>query len=101
MDGLIGPYSEREDLYRELPPVFYADRLSVPVIFFQGDEDMVVPPNQAELMIEALRSKGTPVGYLLFAGEQHGFRKAENIKRALDAELDFYAVNVFRTGLSF
>jgi dipeptidyl aminopeptidase/acylaminoacyl peptidase len=61
----------------------------------------VVPPNQAELMIEALRSKGTPVGYLLFAGEQHGFRKAENIKRALDAELYFYAVNVFRTGLSF
>ncbi len=101
LDGLIGPYPEREDLYRERSPVFYADRLSVPVIFFQGDEDMVVPPNQAELMIEALRSKGTPVGYLLFAGEQHGFRKAENIKRALDAELYFYAVNVFRTGLSF
>jgi dipeptidyl aminopeptidase/acylaminoacyl peptidase len=101
LDGLIGPYPAREDLYRERSPVFYADRLSVPVIFFQGDEDMVVPPNQAELMIEALRSKGTPVGYLLFAGEQHGFRKAENIKRALDAELYFYAVNVFRTGLSF
>jgi dipeptidyl aminopeptidase/acylaminoacyl peptidase len=101
LEGLIGPYPAREDLYHERSPVFYADRLSVPVIFFQGDEDMVVLPNQAELMIEALRSKGTPVGYLLFAGEQHGFRKAENIKRALDAELYFYAVNVFRTGLSF
>jgi dipeptidyl aminopeptidase/acylaminoacyl peptidase len=101
LDGLIGPYPAREDLYRERSPIFHADRLSAPVIFFQGDEDMVVPPNQAELMIEALRSKGTPVGYLLFAGEQHGFRKAENIKRALDAELYFYAVNVFRTGLSF
>ncbi len=101
LDGLIGPYPAREDLYRERSPIFHADRLSAPVIFFQGDEDMVVPPNQAELMIEALRSKGTPVGYLLFAGEQHGFRKAENIKRALDAELYFYAVNVFRTGLRF
>ena len=62
---------------------------------------MVVPPNQAEMMIAALRKKGTPVGYLLFSGEQHGFRKAENIKRALDAELYFYAVNVFRVGLTF
>jgi dipeptidyl aminopeptidase/acylaminoacyl peptidase len=101
LDGLIGPYPAREDLYRERSPIFHAEGLSAPVIFFQGDEDMVVPPNQAELMIEVLRRKGTPVGYLLFAGEQHGFRKAENIKRALDAELYFYAVNVFRVGLSF
>src|SRR5579871_3825146 len=101
LDGLIGPYPEREDLYRERSPIFHAERLSAPVIFFQGEEDMVVPPSQAELMIEALRKKGSPVGYLLFSGEQHGFRKAENIKRALDAELYFYAVNVFRTGLSF
>jgi dipeptidyl aminopeptidase/acylaminoacyl peptidase len=101
LDGLIGPYPEREDLYRERSPIFYTDQLSAPVIFFQGEEDMVVPPSQAELMIEALRQKGTPVGYLLFSGEQHGFRKAENIKRALDAELYFYAVNIFRTGLSF
>ncbi len=101
LDGLIGSYPAREDVYRERSPIFHAERLSAPVIFFQGDEDMVVPPNQAELMIDALRKKGTPVGYLLFAGEQHGFRKAENIKRALDAELYFYAVNVFRTGLSF
>ena len=67
------------------------------MIFFQGDEDKVVPPNQTELMVEALRKKGTPVGYLLFSGEQHGFRKAENIKpMPSDAELYFYAVNVFR-----
>lgn len=101
LDGLIGPYPERADLYRERSPITAADRLSAPVIFFQGDEDKVVPVSQAETMVEALRKKGTPVGYLLFSGEQHGFRKAENIKRALDAELYFYAVNVFRVGLSF
>jgi dipeptidyl aminopeptidase/acylaminoacyl peptidase len=101
LDSLVGPYPEREDLYRERSPILHADRLSAPVIFFQGDEDQVVPPNQTESMVEALRAKGTPVGYLLFAGEQHGFRQAANIKRALDAELLFYAVNVFRTGLSF
>jgi len=61
----------------------------------------VVPPNQTEVMVEALRSKGVPVGYLLFSGEQHGFRKAANIMRALDAELYFYAALVFRSGLAF
>jgi dipeptidyl aminopeptidase/acylaminoacyl peptidase len=101
LDSLIGPWPEKEELYRERSPIFAVDRLSAPVIFFQGDEDEVVPPNQAEIMVDALRKKGAPVGYLLFSGEQHGFRKAENIKRALDAELYFYAVNVFRTGLTF
>jgi dipeptidyl aminopeptidase/acylaminoacyl peptidase len=101
LDTLIGPYPEREDLYRARSPLEHAARLHAPVIFFQGDEDQVVPPNQTERMVEALRAKGVPVGYLLFAGEQHGFRQAANIKRALDAELLFYAVNVFRTGLSF
>lgn len=101
LDGLIGPYPERADLYRQRSPITDAQRLSAPVIFFQGDEDKVVPVSQTELMVEALRKKGTPVGYLLFSGEQHGFRKAENIKRALDAELYFYAVNVFRIGLTF
>ena len=67
----------------------------------QGDEDLVVPPNQTEMMVEALRAKGLPVGYLLFAGEQHGFRQAANIKRALDAELYFYAANVFNVTLAF
>jgi dipeptidyl aminopeptidase/acylaminoacyl peptidase len=101
LDTLVGPYPAREDLYRERSPLAHADRLDAPVIFFQGDEDQVVPPNQTELMVDALRAKGAPVGYLLFAGEQHGFRQAANIKRALDAELLFYAVNVFRTGLYF
>ena len=101
LDSLIGPYPERADLYRERSPLFHVDRLSAPVIFFQGDEDLAVPPSQAESMVEALRRKGVPVGYLLFSGEQHGFRKAQNIKRALDAELYFYAVNVFRVGLQF
>jgi dipeptidyl aminopeptidase/acylaminoacyl peptidase len=101
LDSLIGPYPEREDLYRERSPIAHVESLSVPIIFFQGDEDMVVPVNQTEMMVDALRKKGLPVGYLLFSGEQHGFRKAENIKRALDAELYFYAVNVFRIGLAF
>jgi dipeptidyl aminopeptidase/acylaminoacyl peptidase len=101
LDSLIGPWPEREDLYKERAPIAHTESLSAPVIFFQGDDDKVVPPNQTELMVEALKSKGTPVGYLLFSGEGHGFRKAENMKRALDAELYFYAINVFRTGLTF
>jgi dipeptidyl aminopeptidase/acylaminoacyl peptidase len=101
LDSLIGPYPQQEELYLARSPLAHADRLSAPVIFFQGDEDLVVPPNQTEGMVAALRRKGTPVGYLLFSGEQHGFRKAENIKRALDAELYFYALNVFGTGLRF
>ena len=101
LDWLIGPYPQDEALYRERSPLFHAERLSRPVIFFQGDEDPVVPPNQTEAMVEALRRRGTPVGYFLFSGEQHGFRKAANIQRALDAELYFYAVQVFGTGLRF
>jgi dipeptidyl aminopeptidase/acylaminoacyl peptidase len=101
LDWLIGPYPERADLYRERSPISHADRLAAPVIFFQGEDDRIVPPNQTEMMVEALRRRGVPVGYLLFAGEQHGFRRAENIKRALDAELYFYAALVFRTQLSF
>jgi len=91
LDNLIGPYPERRDLYIERSPIHYADRLSCPVIFFQGLEDKVVPPNQAETMVEALRKKGVPVAYVAFAGEQHGFRRAENIKRALDGEFYFYS----------
>jgi dipeptidyl aminopeptidase/acylaminoacyl peptidase len=91
LDGLIGPYPERADLYRERSPIHYVDRLACPVIFFQGLEDKVVLPNQAEMMVEALRAKGLPVAYVPFAGEQHGFRRAENIKRALDGEIYFYS----------
>ncbi len=91
LDRLIGPYPERRDLYRERSPINFIERLSCPVIFFQGLEDKIVLPNQAEMMVEALRAKGLPVAYVPFEGEQHGFRRAENIKRALDAELYFYA----------
>jgi dipeptidyl aminopeptidase/acylaminoacyl peptidase len=91
LDRLVGPYPEREALYRERSPIHSTDRLSCPVIFFQGLEDQVVPPSQAELMVEALRAKGLPVAYVPFEGEQHGFRRAGNIKRALDAELYFYS----------
>jgi dipeptidyl aminopeptidase/acylaminoacyl peptidase len=99
LDGLIGPYPERQDLYRERSPIHHIDQLSCPVIFFQGDEDKIVPPNQAEMMVEALKAKGIPVAYVLFEGEQHGFRKAENIKRSLDTELYFYS-RVFRFELA-
>lgn len=90
-DTLIGPYPERRDLYLERSPVHHAQRLSCPIILLQGMEDKVVPPNQAERMFDAVRAKGLPVAYLKFEGEQHGFRKAENIKRALEAELYFYS----------
>ena len=91
LDRLIGPWPERADIYHARSPINFTEQLSCPVIFFQGLEDKVVPPNQAELMVEALRRKGLPVAYVPFAGEQHGFRRAENIKRALDGELYFYA----------
>ena len=99
LDNLIGPYPERRDLYVQRSPIHFSDRLSCPVIFFQGLEDKVVPPNQAETMVEALRQKGVPVAYVAFAGEQHGFRRAENIKRALDGELYFYS-RVFKFELA-
>jgi dipeptidyl aminopeptidase/acylaminoacyl peptidase len=91
LDRLVGPYPERADLYFERSSINFTDRLSCPLIFFQGLEDKIVPPNQAELMVEALRRKHLPVAYVAFEGEQHGFRKAENIKRALDGELYFYS----------
>jgi dipeptidyl aminopeptidase/acylaminoacyl peptidase len=91
LDRLIGPYPERSDIYRARSPIHFTDRLSCPVILFQGLEDKVVLPNQAEMMVEALRAKRLPVAYVPFEGEQHGFRKAENIKRALEDELYFYS----------
>jgi dipeptidyl aminopeptidase/acylaminoacyl peptidase len=95
LDSLIGPYPARQDLYEARSPLLHAGRISVPVIFFQGDEDLVVPPIQTGQMVDALRANGTPVEYILFSGEQHGFRKADTIQRSLDAELAFYAAHVF------
>jgi dipeptidyl aminopeptidase/acylaminoacyl peptidase len=91
LDGLVGPYPEREDLYDERSPINHTDRLSCPLILFQGLEDEIVPPNQAEMMFEAVRAKGIPTAYIPFEGEQHGFRRSENIKRVLEAELYFYS----------
>ena len=90
LDRLVGPYPERRDLYQARSPIHHIAGLNCPVIFFQGLEDQVVPPAQAETMVNALREKGIPVAYIPFEGEQHGFRRAANIQRALDAELYFY-----------
>jgi Dipeptidyl aminopeptidases/acylaminoacyl-peptidases len=91
LDRLIGPYPERIDLYHARSPIHHIEQLNCPVIFLQGLEDRVVPPDQSERMAAALRAKGIPVAYLAFEGEQHGFRKAETIIRALEAELYFYS----------
>jgi dipeptidyl aminopeptidase/acylaminoacyl peptidase len=91
LDRLIGPYPEKINIYRERSPIHHTDRLSCPLIFFQGLEDKIVLPNQAEMMVDALRAKGLPVAYVPFEGEQHGFRRAQNIKCALDGELYFYS----------
>ena len=99
LDGLIGPYPDRKDLYVARSPIHSAERLSCPVIFFQGLEDKVVPPNQAEMMVEILKAKGLPVAYVAYEGEQHGFRRAENIKRTLDGEFYFYS-RVFKFELA-
>ena len=91
LDGLVGPYPQRRDIYTERSPIHFPEKLSCPVIFFQGTEDRIVPPNQARMMFDALRARGLPTALVEFEGEQHGFRRAENIKRALDAELYFYS----------
>jgi dipeptidyl aminopeptidase/acylaminoacyl peptidase len=90
-DGLIGPWPETAQLYRDRSPIAHTSRLRTPLILFQGLEDKVVPPDQAETMIAALRDKGVPHAYVVYEGEQHGFRKAENVKRTSEAELYFYA----------
>jgi dipeptidyl aminopeptidase/acylaminoacyl peptidase len=90
LDSLIGPYPQRRDLYRARSPIHFVDRLSCPIIFFQGLDDRVVPPEQARAMSEAVRIKGLPAVLLTFDGEQHGFRQAETIVRCLESELSFY-----------
>ena len=85
-----GPYPEAADVDRARSPIHFVDRLSGPLILVQGLEDKVVPPNQAQLMADAVRAKGRPVVHVTFEGEQHGFRKAETIVRCLEEELAFY-----------
>ncbi len=89
LDTLVAPYPAGRDVYLARSPLYHADRLSCPVIFFQGLEDKVVPPDQAERMVLALRRKGIAAEYMTFPDEQHGFRRAENVVRALEAELAF------------
>ena len=89
-DYLIGPKPDAERLYQERSPINHADKLKRPMIFFQGLDDKVVPPQQSEVMVEALKKSGVPVAYMTLEGEGHGFRKADSIVRTLEAELYFY-----------
>jgi len=91
LESLIGPYPKRRDLYRARSAIHHTDKLSIPLIFFQGLEDKIVPPNQTMMMMEAMKKRGLVVACMMFEGEQHGFRRAETIRRALDSELYFYS----------
>jgi Dipeptidyl aminopeptidases/acylaminoacyl-peptidases len=91
LDTLVGPYPERADLYRDRSAVNFADNLNCPVILFQGLEDKVVPPSQAEEFVAVCKRKKLPYAYLPFEGEQHGFRQAKNIRRSIEGELYFYS----------
>ncbi len=88
-DGLVGPYPEAARLYEERSPLLHVDRLSCPMLILQGLDDKVVPPNQAESMAAAVRTKGLPVALVMFAGEGHGFRRADSIRASYDAQLSF------------
>jgi dipeptidyl aminopeptidase/acylaminoacyl peptidase len=90
LDSLVGPYPERKDLYHDRSPANFVDRISVPVITFQGLEDAIVPPSQSEQIVNALRAKKIPCAYVTYEGEQHGFRQAKNMIHSLETELYFY-----------
>lgn len=87
---LIGPYPEAAELFRARSPINFVDRISTPMLVLQGTDDEIVPQEQAEMIVGALRERGVPHAYLLFEGEGHGFRLAENIVASLEAELSFY-----------
>ena len=91
LHSLVGPYPERKDIYYERSPINFIRNFNCPIILFQGDEDKIVPPNQSQMMFDAVRAKGIPAAYVLFEGEQHGFRKADSIKRSLESEFYFYS----------
>ncbi|HEV2120816.1 MAG TPA: prolyl oligopeptidase family serine peptidase [Candidatus Bathyarchaeia archaeon] len=99
LDKLVGPYPERRDLYRARSPIYHIDGISSALILFQGLEDKVVPPDQSKKIFEAVRAKGLPVAYIAYEWEQHGFRRAENIKRSYEAELYFYS-RIFQFNLA-
>ena len=91
LDSLVGPYPDRRDIYEERSPIHHTDELECPLLVLQGLEDEIVPAAQSEMIVAALADKGVPHAYLAFEGEQHGFRRAETIMRALEAEASFYA----------
>jgi dipeptidyl aminopeptidase/acylaminoacyl peptidase len=91
LDRLVAPYPERVEVYRQRSPIYFVDRINAPLIVLQGRDDRVVPLDQAEQLVAALRERQIPHAYLVFDGEGHGFRQAANIRRALEAELSFYA----------
>jgi dipeptidyl aminopeptidase/acylaminoacyl peptidase len=91
LDRLVAPYPAQAKIYQDRSPLYFTHQLSCPIAFFQGLEDKVVPPNQAQMMVDALKAKNIPVAYVTFPTEQHGFREAANIKRALTGEFYFYA----------
>jgi dipeptidyl aminopeptidase/acylaminoacyl peptidase len=99
LDKLVGPYPSRRDIYRARSPIDHVDGISSALILFQGLEDKVVPPDQSEKIFQAVKAKGLPVAYIAYEWEQHGFRRAENIKRSYEAELYFYS-KIFRFNLS-
>ncbi|HET9614037.1 MAG TPA: prolyl oligopeptidase family serine peptidase, partial [Candidatus Limnocylindrales bacterium] len=87
---LVGPYPEAKQRYHDRSPLNFTDRISCPVLVLQGAEDRIVPPAQAEQIVDALWERQVPHAYLLFPGEDHGFRDAKHIVRAFEAELSFY-----------
>ena len=91
LDQLIGPFPERKDLYDARSPLNHLDGFTAPLLLLQGLDDPIVPPNQSEMIYEALKTKGVPTAYVAFEGESHGFRKAENQIASREAELYFYA----------
>ena len=91
IDQVIGPYPEYANVYQERSPINHLDNFNAPLIMLQGLEDNVVPPNQSEMIFEALKTRSIPTAYVSFEGEGHGFRKAENIVHAIQAELYFYS----------
>ena len=100
-ETLIGPWPSERSTYEGRSPLGAADRVTAPTIFFQGSDDPVVPKNQTEAMVDALRGRGIPVAYYLFEGESHGFRDGANVRRALDGELAFYCTMLLRKGIRF
>ena len=99
LDKLVGPYPKRRDIYRARSPIYHVDGISSALILFQGLEDKVVSPDQSEKIFEAVKAKGLPVAYIAYEWEQHGFRRAENIKRSYEAELYFYS-KIFQFNLA-